>query len=438
MLEQTKPLSKLATTKTGVGRWHTVAVLFLALLISFADRLVINLVVDPIRSELALSDLKVSLLQGAGFAVFFALAGLPAGRLADRANRPKLIVLGLILWSTGAVICGIADSFSIFLTGRVAVGLGEAALVPAASSLIIDLFSGERRGLALGTFSLGATFGTGTALFGGGVLLNGIEAGWFETIPLLATLSPWRQLFLVTAFPGFVLVPLLLAVREPSRKHRGDHPPFGTVVRRLLADDGTVLRVCLVKGALAAGDYGLISWLPTLLQRRYALSALEAGTMVGAAITASGILASIMGGGLSDQLVRRWGTSARSGALLPCYSLTIMGAIATLMAEDGVIATAAFGIWALGSIAGYVIGHVVMQENVPDEMRATTVAFSLAATALLGIGLGPTLVPLVARAFGPGGDSLQNAMGTVALMSALLAFFIIWPVVRRSLRPRSG
>jgi hypothetical protein len=93
----------------------------------------------------------------------------------------------------------------------------------------------------------------------------------------------------------------------------------------------------------------------------------------------------------------------------------------------------AFAIWALGSISGYVIGHVVMQEGVPNQMRATTIALSLTITALLGIGMGPTLVPLVAEHVFDGAGALQSAMATVSLAAALLALIIVLPSIRRGI-----
>lgn len=413
-------------------RWYAVTVLCVALLLSFADRLTINLVVDPIRRDLALSDVEVSLLQGAGFAVIFALAGLPCGRLADSVNRRNLIAAGLVLWSTATIACGLSPHFWGFLTARIAVGLGEAALVPAASSLIIDHFSSRRRGLALGIFSLGATFGTGTAMFVGGLLLSWIHAGWFRAIPIFGALGPWRQLMIVVGLPGFLLLPFVLLVTEPARRQSAGRLAIADVMRRL-ADGGIVLRVCLVKGALSAGDYGLIAWLPTLLQRKYGMTALQAGSTVAVAITLSGVTASLLGGTVSDWLVRRWGTRSRATILVGSYALTILGAAGFFFANSTHAVALAFAVWALGSISAYVVGHVVMQENVPNEMRATTIALSLTVTALLGIGAGPTLVPLVAqRAFG-GQGALQSAMGTVSLLAALLACVVIGPVVRDSI-----
>ncbi|MBP1852903.1 MFS transporter [Rhizobium halophytocola] len=413
--------------------WYAVVVLCLALLLSYTDRLIINLVVDPIKAELALTDLEVSFLQGAGFALIFALAGLPCGRLADAVSRRNLIAAGLLLWSIATICCGLALDFSSFFAARIAVGLGEAALVPAASSLIIDLFSPRRRGIALGVFSLGATFGAGGAILIGGILLGWIDDGQFAAVPFAGALAAWRQLFIVVGLPGLVLLPLLLLIGEPARRNSSGLLPISKVFRILIADNGTVLRVCLVKGVLAIGDNGIFAWMPTLLQRVYDLSALEVGGLVALAVSGSGAIASLIGGALSDRFARRWGTQARIVLLMGCYSLAVVGAIVLYFAESGAQAAMALGIWAFGSIAGYVIGHVVMQEHVPSEMRATTIALSLTAIGLVGISLGPTLVPVVASALSGAETALQSAMALVGLFSALLCFVVIWPPVRNGL-----
>ena len=292
--------------------WYAVTVLCVALLLSYTDRFIINLIVDPIRADLNLTDIQISLLQGVGFAVIFALAGLPCGRLADRVNRRNLIACGVLIWSVATIACGLAADFWSFFAARVAVGLGEAALVPAASSLIIDLFSSRRRGVALGIFSLGATFGTGAALFVGGLLLRWIDAGWFDSMPLIGDLRPWRKLMVLVGLPG-----ILLAAPAPVHHRAGAAPqlrgllPLSGVFRHLIADNGR-LRVCLVKGVLAIGDWGLIAWLPTLLQRNYGMTPLEAGGLIALSIWVGGAIASVGGGALSDWFARRWGVRTAS------------------------------------------------------------------------------------------------------------------------------
>lgn len=412
--------------------WYAVVVLCLALLLSFMDRLVINLVVDPIRADLGLTDIGVSLLQGVGFAVVFAFAGIFCGRLADVVNRRNLIAVGVLLWSTSTIGCGLASDFGSFLVARFSVGLGEAALIPAASSLIIDSFPPRQRGLALGSFTLGATLGGGMALFAGGLLLVWIEAGWFRTLPLVGAFPSWRQLFILAGLPGLFLLPLILSITEPLRQHSAGLLGLTSVIARLTADNATVLRLCLAKGALGIGDYALIAWLPTLLRRVYDMSPLEAGGLVGLAIMVSGAIASIAGGALSDRIARRWGTATRVVLLPLCYTLSLAGAVVVFFAATGGQIVFAFAVWALGSIGGYVVGHVVMQECVPNQMRAITVALSLAFTAFVGIGLGPTLVPLVAKhLFGYDG-MLQAAMGAVSLCAVLLAFLVILPPIRKA------
>src|SRR5262249_27934618 len=196
-------------------------------------------------------------------------------------NRRNLIVGGVALWSAATIACGLAVDFWSFFGARVALGLGQAALVPAASSLIIDLFAPRRRGIALGVFSLGLALGTGAAMSIGGLLLVWIDAGWFNAVSGTGALAPWRQLMILVRLPGLAMLPLLRLIAEPERFHRCGLLPLSGVLRRLTADGGTVLRVCLVRGAAAIGNYGLIAWLPTLLQRAYAMTPLEAGSGVG-------------------------------------------------------------------------------------------------------------------------------------------------------------
>lgn len=412
---------------------YVVCVLCIGLFLAYTDRFIINLVVDPIRTDLALTNVQISLLQGVGFALIYALAGLPCGRLADAVSRRNLIAGGVLLWSIATIACGLASDFWSFFAARVAVGLGEAALVPAASSLIIDFFSPRHRGVALGVFSLGAVLGTGVALLIGGLLLEGIEAGRFASLPWVGAMAPWRQLMILAGAPGLVLLPLLSVIPEPVRHHSSGLLPIPAVIRHLIADNGAVLRVCLVKATLAVGDYGLISWLPTLLQRSYGLSPLEVGSMLALSVSLSGAIASLAGGAVSDAVVRRWGVRSRVVLLLGCYLLTVAGGLAILFAGSSRQFAWAFALWAFGSVSGYVIGHIVMQEWVPNEMRATTIAVSLTTTALIGIGLGPTLVALVAE-HGFGGEAaLQLAMGTVSVIAALLALLVISPPVRSGL-----
>ncbi|EJJ29281.1 MFS transporter [Rhizobium sp. CF142] len=404
---------------------YTVAVLCLTLILSFIDRFVINLVVDPIRSELGLSDVEISLLQGAGFGLIFALAALPAGRLADRLNRPRLIAAGVVVWSFATIACGISAGFWSFFVARLFLGLGEAALIPAASSLIIDGFPAARRGAALGIFSLGSTSGSGIALIVGGAMLGYLGTSTAADLPIIASLAPWRQLMIVMGVPGFFFVPLLLLIREPARGQRLTLPALNLLLHNLMAGRGLVLRLCFAKGAMSLADFGMAAWLPTLLMRHYTATPIAAGATVGIATALAGIIGSIGGGMLVDRSALRCGISTRARLILGSYLVALCGAILIGLSSSSLQMGIAFAIWVAGSVSGSVIGRVTMQERVPSNMRATTVALSITVSAIMGIAAGPTLVPGIAGLMPGAGNSLQFAIVVVGIVSVVPALLLI-------------
>src|SRR5258707_4169348 len=139
--------------------WTVVAILIATAVLSYTDRQVLSLLVDPIRADLGISDTQISLLLGTAFAVVYGVAGIPMGYLADRTSRRNLIFVGVLVWSVGTLACGFSQSFGQLFAGRLVVGLGEAVLSPAAISLISDYFPPSRRGDPGGWFFSGPSLG---------------------------------------------------------------------------------------------------------------------------------------------------------------------------------------------------------------------------------------------------------------------------------------
>ena len=139
--------------------WYVVIVLFIAYTISFIDRQIMSLLIEPIKRDLAISDTQISLLHGFAFAIFYTVLGIPLGRLADRKNRCFIISAGIFVWSLMAGACGLAKSFWFLFMARIGVGVGEASLSPAAYSMISDYFPKEKRGIAISLNSMGVFFG---------------------------------------------------------------------------------------------------------------------------------------------------------------------------------------------------------------------------------------------------------------------------------------
>jgi len=157
--------------------WAVVAILIATAVLSYTDRQVLSLLVDPIRGSLGITDTQISLLLGTAFAVVYGTAGIPLGYLADRTSRRNLIFAGVTVWSVGTIACGLSNNFFEIFASRIVVGLGEAALSPAAISLISDYFPPSRRGTAVGLFLSGIAMGSGAAILIGGGVLHAVELG---------------------------------------------------------------------------------------------------------------------------------------------------------------------------------------------------------------------------------------------------------------------
>src|SRR3546814_1245193 len=142
--------------------------------LSVLDRFMISLLVGPIKADLGISDTQLGLLNGFAFAITFCLFGLVAGAVSDRFSRRWVIFSGVSFWSISTALCGTAQNFWHLLTARVGVGAGEAALSPAATSMLTALFPRERLTLAIAVFSIGSTIGAGCAFLFGGLIIEEI------------------------------------------------------------------------------------------------------------------------------------------------------------------------------------------------------------------------------------------------------------------------
>ena len=167
--------------------WYGVGVLMVAYTFSFIDRYVIALLIQPIKQDFDLTDTQIGLLSGLAFAIFYTTLGIPIGRLADRYNRRRIISAGIFVWSLMTGLCGLAQSFWQLFAARVGVGVGEAALSPAAFSLIADSFPVQRIGRALSVYSVGVYFGSGLAFIIGGAVIQLVTNAPDVVLPLIGT-----------------------------------------------------------------------------------------------------------------------------------------------------------------------------------------------------------------------------------------------------------
>lgn len=201
----------------GAYRWYVALVLLFAYTVSFIDRQVIGLLVEPIKRDLLLTDTQFSLIAGFAFALFYATIGLLMGRAADRWNRRNLLLLGVLVWVPATAACGYATSFATLFVARALVAVGEAALNPAAYSLLIDYFPPHQRARAMSLYTSGVYLGSGLAFVVGGTVMAAAAGADQVALPVLGALRPWQATFVIVALPGVLVLALMLSVREPLR-----------------------------------------------------------------------------------------------------------------------------------------------------------------------------------------------------------------------------
>jgi MFS family permease len=217
--------------------WYALGVLFLVYLLNFVDRQILSILANDIKADLGLDDAQLGFLYGTAFAIFYALFGIPLGRLADGWNRTRLLAIGLGLWSFMTALSGFARNAATLTVARIGVGVGEATSAPCAYSLIADMFPRQIRGTALGIYSAGLFTGSGLSLLIGGSVVEAWNRAYPHDAPL--GLAGWQAAFLVVGLPGLVMALWVASLREPARgamdgiAAQGDERPFAEFASQL-------------------------------------------------------------------------------------------------------------------------------------------------------------------------------------------------------------
>lgn len=389
-----------------------VGVLVLATVISYTDRQILSLLVDPIRRDLLISDTQVGLLIGTAFAFVYGLAGLPLGWLADRLRRRNLIVAGISLWSIGTVCCGLSHNFGQFFAARILVGIGEAVLTPASVSMISDSFPPRNRGRATSVFLMGMAMGAGGAILFGGVILRLADSGALRGTFLDGQTS-WRVVLLLLGILGVVPASIVASLREPQRQHN-DLPsdpqasPAQSTVEWL-----RLTPLLLGLGITSLVDNAVLAWTPSVLVRGFDMPATEVGPLLGTLLMVSGGLGMLTGGFLSDR-ARRQGYR---GGRLPVAALS--AAVTTpvtilIMASSVNIVLIGVSLYVCLSCIGACVGTLTLLDLVPNKRHGLIMAVSFFLNVALGAGVGPAAVGLVADHLPLSGGGIGWAVFLVA------------------------
>lgn len=405
--------------------WWAVGVFCIAAILSYSDRQILSLLVDPIRADLRITDVQLGLLQGAAFALIYAVAGVALGRAADVLPRRLVIVAGIVVWSLATLACGYANSFGSLFVARAFVGVGEAALAPAAMSIITDSFRANRRGTATGAFLMGMIIGGGVALALGGFILQAAEAGALRGVPILGSLAPWRAGLVILGLLGLPVALLAATVPEPTRRHLMGGGQVQTVslrdaARRLSALWPVLLPLYAAMGLSSLCDFAILNWIPTLLTRRFSVGVAEIGVVLGAAVIVGGVLGSFGAGIVADRMVRRGGAASRLNLAVWAMVLGILSTLVAIAPTPALIFLCG-GVWIFASTTGQAVGITVLQEMAPADARGLSVSIVSLINIGLGLALGAALPALILERVLHDPKAVGAAITLVALPCAVVA-----------------
>ena len=398
--------------------WTGLALLTLINLFNYLDRYVVPAIGESLKhSEIRPTDEQFGFLAS-GFIIVYMVAAPFIGAFADRGSRPRILALGVGLWSIATAAGGLAASYGSLLASRAAVGIGEAAYATIAPALLADYFPERLRGRVFAIFF--AATPVGSAL---GYVVGGLVDKHYG----------WRHAFYVAGLPGLLLAFLALSLYEPRSRRRAGAAPesagdagasdsgrklsgIGRYVE--LAKNRMYRLTILGYAAYTFALGGIAIWMPTFLERVRGLPRDVATVRLGAVLVITGFVGTFIGGWLGDYLLRR----------TPRAYLWVSG-VATLLA-----APAAWLALTLENPAGYWTALVIAEllvfactgpvnsavvSEVPAGMRASAMALCIFTIHILGDVPSPPLIGAISDA-----RSLQLAV--MLIPAAVLVGGVIW------------
>ena len=408
--------------------WYAVSVLLIAYTVSFIDRTILSLLVGPIQADLGIGDTEMGLLHGLAFALFYCFLGLPIAWLSDRFSRRWIIAIGMIVWSAMTALCGLTKNFAQLFLARMGVGVGEAALSPAAYSMLADLFPPNRLGRAMGVYSSGVFFGAGIAFMLGGLVISFVNDGNTLSLPFLGELRIWQFVFVIVGLPGVLLALLMFTFPEPVRRKKitAEGRELTQSAIKFLRENPKVCLGHFVGFAMLAVSFnGFVAWGPTQLIRDFGIDASEAGKAFGIAIFICGGSGIILGGVVADRLAQKGYSDATMRAgIIGGIGLLPMSIAAPLMPS---FILSAIGYGAFFFFASFPFGAAAaaLQLMTPPHLRAQLSAVYLLVLNLIGIGGGPLMIGAISDHALGGPAEIGSAMALTGLLTVPVGVVIL-------------
>lgn len=423
--------------ETQPGAWRAVWIIVYVWTVAMMDRMILLLLMPGIKADLNLTDTEISLLHGLAFAVCFSIAGIPLGHLSDKTNRRNLLIAGTLGWGLATMACGLTSSFTGFFIARMAVGVSQAVLAPAAISIVADYFSSEKRGKPTALVLAAGMFGGAGANAIGGWMLDWFANNPAPALPLIGQPRAWQAALLAAGLPSLLAAPLLLLMREPEREKHTLNAAGGTdfsVIAHFRRHGALFFCLLLTFVIIAVAGNGVGNWWPAVFMRSGGLTPTETGVLLGLLSVAGGVAAALIGGWLSDWAARKDPAAGRLKLTAACLAGQVLVLFVLFIPENvpAVTATLAVSIVFSGTLGAAC--YSLLPDLVPPQGRGLLIAIYQMIGNLIGFGLGPTALALVTNKVLQDETRVADAMmlfGMPSYALAIVAALVAVPLLRR-------
>ena len=408
--------------------WFLTTLLLVTYTVSFIDRAMINLLIDPIRTDLDLSDIQMGQILGPGFMISYILFSLPVGRMVDKFNRIVVLIGGILLWSLATAAHGFSSDYYSLFVSRAGVGAGEAAVTPASWSIIADLFRPEERAFPMSFYLMGPYIGQGLALLFGGLIIQ------LYTVPVEIfgiILQPWQMIFILIAIPGFILSLGLAFLSDPERKgiinkEKQKDESFIDVIAYIKSKFSAYFTLMIAASFIVVLLYTFQAWVPTYIARIHGWDLSRVGYLFGIVTLISGSLG-VLSGPVLERFLETKGikNSTHSVFLISALALAVIPALTFSFVSEKLVLYGMFIIsfFITLPMACFASG---LQKMTPQNYRGSVSGLYVFIMNIVGLSLGPTVVPFFTSVIFQSDMSINLALSYTFLIFGPLSFTIFF------------
>lgn len=391
-----------------------------------------KLLLEPMKVELGMTDVEVGFANVTASYLTYGLLAIPAGILADRFSRVRLMLLSLLLWTAGLTVVGFAASLEMVVAGKLVLGAAMALSYPAIMSLFADYFAPDRRATATATIPIAQTVGAATAVLIGGLGYSALTEMVKHDPGLLWGIAPWRALLIGFALGGLLLIPFLARLKEPRRMEVGE--VRNGKLRELWAYRRFLAPLIVGIMALSGVASGVTIWIAPALMRLYGQEPGDFATWMSALALVTGLGGAFLSGQLAQRVHSRGGNMMAAAAL--AAAVGALGSFVAMM-PNVLWFGVAMGVASLANSVAIAIPVIAVNYRIPNELRGLTMGLYIVLLALVG-GIMAPLVAMASELLG-GEMMLGRAMALVGVPFSILATLCFWkaaqPVGEAAERP---